>query len=217
MTRRRFNGYMLALAIGLALTAGPSRAQSVLPKASYQYRALMLKEGRRVWGPNAQIALFAAQFHQESAWNNQAKSYVGAQGLGQFMPGTAKDVHMRYAQLREYEMYSPMWSIRALFLYDLELYQAIKPRVAMHQCTHYAMMLSAYNGGLGWVNRDRTLAAANGKNPDIWWNNVELYSKRAPKFIKENRDYPKRIILKHQFLYLQHGYPGVNPCPSLPT
>lgn len=208
----------LVLALCLILMPVFAQAQTALPKSSYQYRALMIKEGRRIWGPDAQIALFAGQFHQESLWNNAAKSYVGAQGLGQFMPATAKDVHARYATLRELEMYSPAWSIRALFIYDLELYKAIKPRgAAMGQCSHYAMMLSAYNGGLGWVNRDRTLTVANGGNPDIWWNNVELYSKRAGWAIKENRGYPRRILLKHQLLYLQHGYPGVNPCPTLAT
>ena len=204
----------LFLALILAMMPVLVQAQSMLPKNSYQYRALIIKEARHVWGPEAQVALFAAQFHQESAWNNGAKSYVGAQGLGQFMPGTAKDMHTRYAELRQWQMYSPLWSVRALFLYNLELYKAIKPRVAMHQCSKYAMMLSAYNGGLGWVNRDRVLTANAGKNPDIWWYNVELYSKRAGWAIKENRDYPRRILLKHQLLYLQHGYPGVNPCPS---
>ncbi len=214
--RKGLNRLFLALALGLTLTAfGPAKAQS-LPKASYQYRAMMLKEGRQIWGPNANIALFAAQFHQESGWNNDAKSYVGAKGLGQFMPATGIEVHNRYSELKSLPMYSPLWSIRALYLYDRQLYNSIKPIKArfLYPCTHYAMMLSAYNGGLGWLNRDRRLTLAAGKNPDAWWGGVEFYSGRAKWAIKENRDYPNRILLRHLPTYLGHGYPGVNVCPT---
>lgn len=205
----------LSLLIGLSLALFSDQAFGVLPAKSYQYRALVIKEGRQYWGPNANIALFAAQFHQESGWNNEAQSWVGAKGLGQFMPGTASDVNKRYADLQQYAVYSPMWSIKALFLYDLELYNQIKPMVktTIHPCSRYAMMLSSYNGGLGWLNRDRKLTLANGKNPDIWWGNVDQYSKRAPQFIKENRGYPTRIMLQIMPQYLAAGYPGVNVCP----
>ncbi len=204
---------IMALVLSLfGITA--AQAQNALPKNSYQYRAIVIKEGRHYWGPNANIAVFAAQFHQESGWNNAAKSAVGAKGLGQFMPGTGTDVHARYADLRDLPMYSPLWSIRALYLYDLQLYQSIKPYKAtgMRQCSHYAMMLSAYNGGLGWLIRDRLLTVKQGKNPDIWWDNVDKYSPRAAWAIKENRDYPNRILLKHLPLYLANGYPGENVC-----
>lgn len=206
----------LILAIGLACSA---QAFSALPAKSYQYRAIVIKEARMYWGANANVALFAAQFHQESAWNNDARSWVGAKGLGQFMPATAIEVNQRYADLRMYPIYSPMWSIKALFLYDLQLYRAIKPMVkkTLHPCSHYAMMLSAYNGGGGWLNRDRKLTLAAGKNPDIWWGNVELYSKRAPQFIKENRDYPIRIMLRILPMYMAAGYPGENVCQVKPS
>lgn len=214
MWRRILATLLVSLCLGVSPTV---QAQaSKLPSKSFQYKAIVIGEGRRYWGPNANIALFAAQFHQESGWNNDAKSYVGARGLGQFMPGTATDVHGRYNDLKSQPIYSPLWSIRALFLYDLELYKAIKPIKAkmIYPCSRYAMMLSSYNGGLGWLNRDRALTAQMGKNPDIWYGNVELYSKRAGWAIKENRGYPTRILLKHMPLYLAHGYPGVNVCPS---
>lgn len=206
---------LLSLLLGILTLASPVLANAqTLPKNSYQYKAMVIAEGRRVWGPDANIALFAAQFHQESMWNNQAKSYVGARGLGQFMPATGAEVHERYPELKTLPIYSPLWSIRALYLYDRQLYVAIKPlkKPVIHPCSRYAMMLSAYNGGLGWLNRDRKLTIAAGKNPDIWWGSVELYSKRAGWAIKENRDYPIKIMLRHQKLYLGHGYPGVNVC-----
>lgn len=212
----RLNKWLLAILLGVSIAAFGSKAEAQrLPERSIQYRQMVLAEGRRYWGPNANIALFAAQFHQESAWNNEAKSYVGAKGLGQFMPGTAVEVHNRYADLKALPMYSPLWSIKALYLYDLQLYKAIKPlrpNGSIHPCSHYAMMLSSYNGGLGWLNRDRQLTIQAGKNPDIWWGSVEKYSRRASWAIKENRDYPVRIMLKHTQLYLANGYPGEDVC-----
>jgi hypothetical protein len=218
--KHRLNKALLALALGLALTAMTSRGSaSVLPQKSYQYKAIVLKEARWYWGADANVALFAGQFEQESAWNNDAKSWVGARGLGQFMPKTAADVNQRYPDLQALEMWSPLWSIRALYIYDLELYNGIKPMggKALHDCNRYAMMLSAYNGGAGWVTRDRKLAAQNGKDPDIWWGNTELYSKRAPQYIKENRGYPRRIMLRNAKIYLANGYPGVDVCLNYPT
>jgi membrane-bound lytic murein transglycosylase MltF len=203
---------VLTAALGLSLVM--SQANASLPVKSYQYKAIVIKEARQYWGPDANVALFAAQFHQESMWNNDAQSPVGARGLGQFMPGTAADMQARYKDLRTLAVYSPMWSIKALFMYDRELYTAIKPKVKpyIHDCSRYAMMFSAYNGGLGWLNRDRALTAQMGKSPDIWWGSVELYSKRAGWAIKENRGYPERIMLKHLPLYLAAGYPGEQPC-----
>lgn len=217
---KRLHRALLVIALGLSLAALAPQAFASeplkpLPKNSYQYKAMVIKEARMYWGPNANVALFAAQFHQESMWNNNAKSYVGAKGLGQFMPATAREVHGRYKDLGALPIYSPLWSVKALFLYDRQLYNAIKPlrrTKPLHPCTHYAMMLSSYNGGLGWLNRDRRLTIARGDNPDIWWGNVEKHSNRAGWAIRENRDYPVRIMLRHTQVYLQHGYPGVDVC-----
>ena len=213
MIKNRVLGLILGATLGVFGLQGFAFGQS-LPKNSYQYKAIVIKEARQRWGAEANVALCAAQFHHESGWNNEAKSPVGARGLGQFMPGTAKDVHTRYADLRALEMYSPLWSIRALFLYDRELYTAIKPLKGtyIHDCSRYAMMLSAYNGGLGWLNRDRRLTINAGKNPDRWWDNVELYTARAGWAKKENRDYPVRIMLRHTQTYMAQGYPGIDVC-----
>lgn len=42
-------------------------------------------------------------------------------------------------------------------------------------------------------------------NPEIWWDNVEKHSKRAKWAIKENRDYPRKILLTHQPKYARWG------------
>ena len=72
------------------------------------------------------------------------------------------------------------------------------------------MTLSAYNGGLGWLQRDQRLTAQRGSNPAYWWGSVERYSRRAKWAIKENRGYPRAIIYTHQPHYL--GWGGVRVC-----
>ena len=77
----------LVLVCALLALALPVQAQ--VPQAAQQYRALLVRTAHAVWGLDAPVAVLAAQIHQESAWNAQAISRVGAQGLAQFMPATA--------------------------------------------------------------------------------------------------------------------------------
>ena len=87
-------------------------------------------------------------------------------------------------------------------LYASWLDEGIK---SIDDCNQWAMILSSSNGGLTWLNRDKALAEAKGSDPNIWWNNVEKYSNRADWAIRENRNYSKRIIFKHQNLYADWG------------
>lgn len=206
---------MKAILVLLLMISTAVCAQNRLPSNSYQYRAILTHEARTIWGIDANIALFAGQIHQESTWNADAVSRVGARGLGQFMPGTAQDMQQWYApQLSQYPVYSPIWSIRALLLYNKRNYGQIKPKQMelIPVCERLAMMFSAYNGGLGWLNRDRKSAQLVGANPDIWFGQVELYSTRALWAFNENRSYVQRILGPRLDLYLLNGYPGVDPC-----
>jgi membrane-bound lytic murein transglycosylase MltF len=203
-----------AIIAALCLMASEAHAQR-LPANSHQYRAALTKEARAVWGIEANIALFAAQIHQESTWRDNAMSQVGARGLAQFMPGTASDMNNWYApQLRELPVYSPLWSIRALVLYNRRLYGMVRPMRSpgVSECDRIAMMLSGYNGGFGWVTRDRRLTSEQGDHPDIWFGSIERHSNRAAWAIHENRDYVQRIVFRHLPLYLDNGFPGQKVC-----
>ena len=71
------------LAVVMTLTA-----HAQVPHESARYRLTLLREAHGQWGLDAPVAAFAAQVHQESGWNPQAVSRVGARGLAQFMPAT---------------------------------------------------------------------------------------------------------------------------------
>ena len=89
-----------------------------------------------------------------------------------------------------------------MLLYDQWLDKEIS---STGECDQWAMILSSYNGGLTWLNRDKSLAESNGANPKIWWDSVELYSSRDDWAMIENRNYSKKIIFEHQSIYKNWG------------
>ena len=172
-----------------------------VPRESLKYKRELIRQSRIIWGLDAPIPLFASQIHQESTWNHLAKSKY-AKGLTQFTDSTAEWMIEIFPQLKRANVYNPNWSIRAMLLYDSWLDDRIK---SIDECNQWAMILSSYNGGLTWLNRDKALAEAKGSNPNVWWNHVEKYSNRADWAIRENRNYSKSIIFKHQNLYADWG------------
>lgn len=168
------------------------------PRQALQYRRALIGNAHQVWGLDAPIATFAGQIHQESAWKETAQSPY-AKGLAQFTDSTAAWISKLYPnELGSNQPFSPSWALRALVRYDRLLWGNVK---AATGCDRWAMTLSAYNGGSGWLRRDQRLAASDGKDPTRWWGHVELYSNRAGWAFDENRGYPRRILLKLQYLY----------------
>ena len=185
------------------LVVCPSVSYAQIPRAALQHQRTLIQNARFVFGLNAPIAILAAQVHQESGWRTDAQSkYAG--GLAQFTPSTADWISQKFPyELGENQPFNPAWALRALARYDKFLYDR-QPNAAT-ECDRWAFTLSGYNGGEGWVNRDKRLAAMNRKDIKRWWGHVELYSPRAAWAIKENRDYPRRILLQRQPSYLVWG------------
>ena len=173
-----------------------------LPRNAQHYQRDLTRHARNIWGMDAPVAMFGAQIHQESRWRTDAQSTVGAQGIAQIMPGTAEWVAGAY-KLGEPQPYSPGWAMRALVNYDRYLWQQID---AANPCERAAMMLSAYNGGLGWVYRDQQLAAKNGHDRRRWFSMVELFNAgRSKANFDENRNYPRVILIRWQPIYTSWG------------
>jgi soluble lytic murein transglycosylase-like protein len=131
--------------------------------------------------------------HQESGWNPLAVSRVGAQGMAQFMPATASWWCAREGTAAaDCQPQNPVWALRSLTAYDRWLWDRIKADTA---CDRMAMTLASYNGGLGWVLKDRKLAAAAGASASRWWGQTERYNAgRSAAAFAENRGYPVRIL-----------------------
>lgn len=199
---------MRVLIIGAGLVAAAliaTCARADVPAEAEQYRRDLVRIAQAEWGLDAPVATFAAQIHQESRWRFNARSPVGAQGLGQIMPATATWLASVFPEaLGHPQPYNPAWSMQALVSYDGWLAARLQAR---GPCDMWAMVLSAYNGGLGWVNKDRRLASAKGADSLAWWNAVERFNAgRSAAAFKENRGYPRNILRRWEALYTTAGW-----------
>lgn len=189
---------VIAFAFLGSVAVSSASAQSV-PREAQRHQLTLKREAQRVWGLDAPVATFAAQVHQESRWRDNARSPVGAVGLAQFMPSTARWIGGVDANLREVAPLNPTWALRGLVTYDKWLFDRVK---AENECEQMAFALSAYNGGLGWVYKRQRLSSQPGLclgvtcsiNPGI-----------APANQRENEHYPAVILTKHQVLYRAWG------------
>ncbi len=193
----------LVLVCALLALALPVQAQ--VPQAAQQYRALLVRTAHAVWGLDAPVAVFAAQIHQESAWNAQAISRVGAQGLAQVMPATATWIAGVDPALAARQPFSPAWALRALVTYDRWLYERTPARYAPRDRMWVA--LRGYNGGLGhWQAEAAASGAARPTRVQV--DAACGRAKRAPVHCRENLDYPHRILVVIQPRYAAWG-PGL--------
>lgn len=174
-----------------------------IPRAALAYRAGLTRTARAVWGLDAPVATFAAQVHQESAWNPRAVSRAGAAGLAQFMPATSKWISGLDPQLQANQPFSAAWSLRAMVTYDQWLFDRAPPAYVPRDRMWVA--LRAYNGGLGhWQAESRKASDPSRAAVDAACGSA----KRAKSHCRENLGYPRRILIDLQPRYLVWG-PGI--------
>jgi membrane-bound lytic murein transglycosylase F len=117
--------------------------------------------------------LVTAQMYQESKFNPKAKSPVGALGLMQLMPRTARSLGIE-------NVGDPASSIRGGVKYLDWLRDRFDASLPISERTWFT--LAAYNAGAGHVHDARRLAAQIGLDPDRWFDHTEqamlLLSKR---------------------------------------
>jgi membrane-bound lytic murein transglycosylase F len=108
--------------------------------------------------------LMAALAYQESRFDPNAESWVGAQGLFQVMPATGEMLGFR--NLRD-----PEEGTHAGIMYMHRRISRLDSRIPFDERVRFA--LAGYNCGIGHVGDARRLAASKGWDPDKWFDNVE--------------------------------------------
>lgn len=195
---------LLDLALLIAVLVSLSAEAAPVPHAANQHRQELTRQARLVWGLDAPLAVMAAQVHQESYWNHRAISHAGAQGIAQFMPATARWMPDIDSGLNNPQPFNPRWAFRALARYDKWIYSRLK---ADTDCDRWAMTLASYNGGLGNLLEEKRLAVLGGHSRWLWWDNVEHYNaNRSAANFRENRHYPRRILLELTPRYVSAGW-----------
>lgn len=176
-----------------------------IPREAARWRPVLLGEIRRVFGMGFRADTFFGQVHQESHWDIGARSKF-ASGLGQFTPGTARDIQ-RSKALQELCgdpagcPTDPRWSLRALVIYDHDLWSRRAFAVGDERM---AFALADYNGGAGWINRDRAKCLLPPCDANVYFGNVQsscILGGRAKWACDENTRYPHVILHVHAPLY----------------
>ncbi|MDI1279279.1 transglycosylase SLT domain-containing protein [Methylobacter sp.] len=195
----------IAMLLLLSVGIGNAFAEPILPRAAVKYRADLTRIAHADWGMGAPIAAFAAQIHQESEWNPLAVSRVGATGMTQFMPDTAKWWCAKTGtSASDCQPSNPVWAMRALVGYDRWLFQRVS---GTSDFDRLWAALRAYNGGLGhWQQEAKVAGSIRREDVDF----VCGSAKRSRQFCPENLGYPRRILNLLQPLYLGWGL-GVAP------
>lgn len=113
--------------------------------------------------------LMAAQCYQESTFDPNAKSWAGACGLMQIMPGTADHLGLSRSSL-----FSPEENIAASAKYMQELGQHFAD-VPLSERVWF--QLASYNGGFHHIRDAMALAHKHGRNANSWGDVSEFVLK----------------------------------------
>jgi membrane-bound lytic murein transglycosylase MltF len=113
--------------------------------------------------------MLASFAFQESGFDQDARSHVGAIGVMQVMPSTAADRAIGISDIEELENNihagtKYLYVLRGHYFSD----EAIDPTERM------LFTMAGYNAGPNRINRLRKVAAERGLDPNVWFNNVEL-------------------------------------------
>ncbi len=205
-------GFVAAVLLLMAML--PAQAQVRIPPVATTYRLAIEREAARNFGLDAPVARLAAQVHQESGWRSNAASAY-AQGLAQFTPATARWLPSICPAAGSPDPWDPQWALRAQACYMAWLHgrvPAFRYAGPLRECSRWAYALRAYNGGEGWLQRERVAAQKAGADANDW-QAVAPYRLRAGWAHRENIGYPRRILLVLEPAYLAAGWPGQAVCP----
>ena len=111
---------------------------------------------------NLDARLICALIVQESGFKEKARSVVGAQGLTQLMPATAKELGVQ-------DPLDPEQSIAGAARHLHTLYRAFPESQLDHQ---HRLVLASYNGGLGRVRDAQALVRYQQKASPLLWEPV---------------------------------------------
>lgn len=132
--------------------------------------------------------LLAAQGYTESRFDSTARSFAGASGVMQIMPGTARDFGLKKAELKSPDR-SIETAVKILDRYD-EMIAAKVPDP--EERTKFT--LAAYNAGPGHVIDAINLAQKYGLDPTVWDDNVE-----KAMLMKMNKKYYRDPVVKYGY------------------
>ncbi|WP_375752684.1 transglycosylase SLT domain-containing protein [Vibrio sp. HN007] len=117
--------------------------------------------------------MLSAQAFQESGFDNRKVSHKGAVGIMQVLPSTANDPKVNIPDIKELEN-----NIHAGTKYMRWLQDHYFSGDEITEKNKVYLSLAAYNAGPGNIRKMRRLAEKHGYDPNIWFKNVEIITRR---------------------------------------
>jgi membrane-bound lytic murein transglycosylase MltF len=117
--------------------------------------------------------MVAAQGYQESRLDQSARSRAGAIGIMQLLPTTAADPNVGIPDITKAE---PNIHAGVKYLDFIRNCYFSDPEMDKFNQTMFAF--AAYNAGPARVSKLRDMAAEQGYDPNVWFDNVEVMGSR---------------------------------------
>jgi membrane-bound lytic murein transglycosylase MltF len=131
--------------------------------------------------------MLAALAFQESGIDQSKKSHVGAIGVMQVMPSTAKDKNVGIPNIEEIEA-----NIHAGTKYLRFMMDRYFDDPDIDTLNRGLFSFAAYNAGPAKVSKLRKEAAGMGLDPNVWFRNVEIIA--AKRIGRETVQYVSNIF-----------------------
>jgi hypothetical protein len=176
-------------------------AVTLIPLLAITYLPILHDEQVKYWPTAPSISYLAAQIEQETCvslkssgcWNPKTELKTDREygfGLSQITVTSkfnnfleAKKWDKALADWQWEDRYNPHYQTRALVVYMRNLNNQVNGAYDINN--QYAFALSAYNGGMGGVIKDRSLCKmTSGCDSRLWWGNVENTSLKAKTTVK---------------------------------
>jgi len=128
--------------------------------------------------------MLMAQAYQESRLREKAESHVGARGIMQLMPATAREMNVG-------SIHNTDSNIHAGVKYSKLLKDHYFKDENIAKADRTLFVFAGYNAGPNRINKFRRLAKKRGLNPNKWFGNVEVIA--AEKIGRETVQYIQNI------------------------
>jgi|SRR5688572_16927873 len=183
-----------ALAAMLLLAAHPAQAQLTVKHG--QFDDTFRKYTKRFFGPGFDWKYFKAQGLAESNLRPDARSYVGARGVMQIMPGTYSELRTKDKSLKTIEDVES--NIAAGIMYDRRMWESWDSISVDYERRRF--MFASYNAGAGNIRRASRTAQAAGLNHKAWTSIVEVAPRVGRWRHRETIGYVHKIELFYTIL-----------------